>query len=157
MSRVFISFAALMLGLSVAPASAQAQAQSWPAKPIRLIVPMPPAGTTDNMGRLAGQKLSELLGQPVIVENRAGANGNIGSDYVAKSAPDGYTLLVSGVGSQGINATLYRNMTYDIVDGLTHIAMIAKGPNALVINPSFPVSNLRELLALVKAQPGKYT
>ena len=92
MSRVFIPFAALMLGLFVAPVSAQAQAQSWPAKPIRLIVPMPPAGTTDNMGRLAGQKLSELLGQPVIVENRAGANGNIGSDYVAKSAPDGYTL-----------------------------------------------------------------
>ena len=154
MSRVFIPFAALMLGLFVAPGSAQAQ--SWPAKPIRLIVPMPPAGTTDNMGRLAGQKLSESLGQPVIVENRAGANGNIGSDYVAKSAPDGYTLLVSGVGSQGINATLYRNMTYDIVEGLTHIAMIAKGPNALVINPSFPASNLRELLALVKAQPGKY-
>lgn len=153
MSRVFSLVAALVLGL---PATPVALAQAWPTKPIRLVVPMPPAGTTDNMGRLAGQKLSELLGQPVIVENRAGANGNIGSDYVAKSAPDGYTLLVSGVGSQGINATLYRNMTYDIVEGLTHIAMIAKGPNALVINPSFPANNLRELLALVKAQPGKY-
>ena len=136
-------------------ASALVQAQGWPGKPIRLIVPMPAAGTTDNMGRLAGQKLAEILGQPVIVENRAGANGNIGSDFVSKAPPDGYTLLVSGVGSQGINASLYRNMPYDIVEGMTHIAMIAKGPNALVVNPSFPANNLRELLALAKAQPGR--
>ena len=79
-------------------------AQEWPSKSVRLIVPMPPAGTTDNMGRLVAQKMSELIGQVVVVENKAGANGNIGSDFVAKSAPDGYTLLVSGVGSQGINA-----------------------------------------------------
>lgn len=133
-----------------------AVAQSWPTRPIKLIVPMPPAGTTDNMGRLAAQKLAEILGQTVIVENRAGANGNIGSDYVAKSAPDGHTLLVSGVGSQGINATLYRNMSYDIVEGLTHIAMISKGPNALVVNPAFPAGTLKELLALVRKEPGKY-
>ena len=100
-------------------ASALVGAQSFPTKPIKLIVPMPPAGTTDNLGRLAGQKLAEILGQPVIVENRAGANGNIGSDFVSKAPPDGYTLLVSGVGSQGINATLYRNMPYDVVEGLT--------------------------------------
>ena len=135
--------------------AALAAAQSYPTKPIKLIVPMPPAGTTDNMGRLAGQKLAEILGQPVIVENRAGANGNIGSDFVSKSPPDGYTLLVSGVGSQGINASLYSNMPYDIVEGLTHIAMIAKGPNALVVNPAFPPSTLRELLALAKSQPGR--
>ena len=135
--------------------AALAVAQSYPTKPIKLIVPMPPAGTTDNMGRLAGQKLAEILGQPVIVENRAGANGNIGSDFVSKSPPDGYTLLVSGVGSQGINASLYSNMPYDIVEGLTHIAMIAKGPNALVVNPAFPPTNLRELLALAKSQPGR--
>lgn len=144
-----LALAAVCLGAS--PAAAQA----WPSKPIKLIVPMPPAGTTDNMGRLAAQKLGEILGQVVVVENRAGANGNIGSDFVAKSPPDGYTLLVSGVGSQGINATLYRNMTYDIVEGLTHIAMIAKGPNALVVNPAFPPTNLRELLALAKSQPGR--
>ncbi len=135
--------------------TAVAVAQSYPGKPIKLIVPMPPAGTTDNMGRLAGQKLAEILGQPVIVENRAGANGNIGSDFVSKSLPDGYTLLVSGVGSQGINASLYSNMPYDIVEGLTHIAMIAKGPNALVVNPAFPPTTLRELLALAKSQPGR--
>ena len=131
-------------------------AQEWPAKSVRLIVPMPPAGTTDNMGRLVAQKMSELIGQVVVVENKAGANGNIGSDFVAKSAPDGYTLLVSGVGSQGINATLYRSMPYDIVEGLTHIGMIAKGPNALVVNPAFPANTLSELVALIKASPGKY-
>jgi tripartite-type tricarboxylate transporter receptor subunit TctC len=100
--------------------------------------------------------MSELIGQVVVVENKAGANGNIGSDFVAKSAPDGYTLLVSGVGSQGINATLYRSMPYDIVEGLTHIGMIAKGPNALVVNPAFPANTLSELIALIKASPGKY-
>lgn len=131
-------------------------AQTWPTKPIRIIVPMPPAGTTDNMGRLVAQKMSELMGQPVVVENKAGANGNIGSDFVSKSAPDGYTLLVSGVGSQGINATLYSSMPYDIVEGLTHIGIIAKGPNALVVNPAFPANNLKELVALIKANPGKY-
>ena len=131
-------------------------AQEWPTKPVRLVVPMPPAGTTDNMGRLVAQKMSELIGQVVVVENKVGANGNIGSDFVSKAAPDGYTLLVSGVGSQGINATLYRSMPYDIVTGLTHIGMIAKGPNALVVNPAFAVNNLQELIALVKASPGKY-
>ena len=130
-------------------------AQEWPTKPVRLVVPMPPAGTTDNMGRLVAQKMSELIGQVVVVENKVGANGNIGSDFVSKAAPDGYTLLVSGVGSQGINATLYRSMPYDIVTGLTHIGMIAKGPNALVVNPAFAVNNLQELIALVKASPDK--
>jgi len=146
------------LGLAVSLASfvLTTSAQEWPSKPVRLIVPMPPAGTTDNMGRLVAQKMSELTGQVVVVENKAGANGNIGSDFVSKSAPDGYTLLVSGVGSQGINATLYRSMPYDIVEGLTHIGMIAKGPNALVINPAFPANNLSELIALIKASPGKY-
>ena len=131
-------------------------AQEWPTKPVRLVVPMPPAGTTDNMGRLVAQKMSELIGQVVVVENKVGANGNIGSDFVSKAAPDGYTLLVSGVGSPGINATLYRSMPYDIVTGLTHIGMIAKGPNALVVNPAFAVNNLQELIALVKASPDKY-
>jgi tripartite-type tricarboxylate transporter receptor subunit TctC len=146
------------LGLAVSLASfvLTTSAQEWPSKPVRLIVPMPPAGTTDNMGRLVAQKMSELTSQVVVVENKAGANGNIGSDFVSKSAPDGYTLLVSGVGSQGINATLYRSMPYDIVEGLTHIGMIAKGPNALVINPAFPANNLSELIALIKASPGKY-
>lgn len=150
---VFISLAfASVLSL----AGLNTLAQEWPTKPVRLVVPMPPAGTTDNMGRLVAQKMSELIGQVVVVENKVGANGNIGSDFVSKAAPDGYTLLVSGVGSQGINATLYRSMPYDIVTGLTHIGMIAKGPNALVVNPAFAVNNLQELIALVKASPGKY-
>jgi tripartite-type tricarboxylate transporter receptor subunit TctC len=144
----------LAIGLAVSGFSTLAQ--EWPTKSVRLIVPMPPAGTTDNMGRLVAQKMTELIGQVVVVENKVGANGNIGSDFVSKSAPDGYTLLVSGVGSQGINATLYRSMPYDIVEGLTHIGMIAKGPNALVVNPAFPANTLGELIALIKASPGKY-
>ena len=148
--------ASFLLKAFLAAVCINAWAQDYPLKPIRLIVPMPPAGTTDNMGRLVAQKMSELLGQVVVVENKAGANGNIGSDFVSKAAPDGYTLLVSGVGSQGINATLYRAMPYDIIDGLTHIGMIAKGPNALVVNPAFPAKTLSELVALIRASPGKY-
>ena len=150
------ALASLAFASALSLAGLNTLAQEWPTKPVRLVVPMPPAGTTDNMGRLVAQKMSELIGQVVVVENKVGANGNIGSDFVSKAAPDGYTLLVSGVGSQGINATLYRSMPYDIVTGLTHIGMIAKGPNALVLNPAFAVNNLQELIALVKASPGKY-
>lgn len=150
------ALASLAFASALSLAGLNTLAQEWPTKPVRLVVPMPPAGTTDNMGRLVAQKMSELIGQVVVVENKVGANGNIGSDFVSKAAPDGYTLLVSGVGSQGINATLYRSMPYDIVTGLTHIGMIAKGPNALVVNPAFAVNNLQELIALVKASPGKY-
>ena len=150
------ALASLAFACVLSLAGVNTLAQEWPTKPVRLVVPMPPAGTTDNMGRLVAQKMSELIGQVVVVENKVGANGNIGSDFVSKAAPDGYTLLVSGVGSQGINATLYRSMPYDIVTGLTHIGMIAKGPNALVVNPAFAVNNLQELIALVKASPGKY-
>ena len=135
---------------------AQAQNTEYPVRPIRIVVPFAAGGATDVIARVVGQKVSELLGQPVLIDNKAGANGNIGSDFVSKSAPDGYTLLVSGVGSQGINATLYRSMPYDIVEGLTHIGMIAKGPNALVVNPAFPANTLSELIALIKASPGKY-
>ncbi|PHY06714.1 MAG: ABC transporter substrate-binding protein [Alcaligenaceae bacterium] len=150
------ALATLAFASALSLAGLNTLAQEWPTKPVRLVVPMPPAGTTDNMGRLVAQKMSELIGQVVVVENKVGANGNIGSDFVSKAAPDGYTLLVSGVGSQGINATLYRSMPYDIVTGLTHVGMIAKGPNALVVNPAFAVNNLQELIALVKASPGKY-
>ena len=150
------ALASLAFASALSLAGLNTLAQEWPTKPVRLVVPMPPAGTTDNMGRLVAQKMSELIGQVVVVENKVGANGNIGSDFVSKAAPDGYTLLVSGVGSQGINATLYRSMPYDIVTGLTHIGMIAKGPNALVVNPAFAVNNLQELIALVKASPDKY-
>ena len=142
---------ALLLACFAVPA---VLAQSWPTRPLKLIVPFPPGGTTDIMGRLVAQKLSEALGQPVVVDNRGGANGNIGSEAAAKSAPDGYSLIVSGVGSHAINQSLYRNIPFDVVKDFTHIAMIAKGPNTLVVTPSFPAQNLQELLVLAKAKPG---
>ena len=140
-----------LLGLSLA---FQSPAQSWPARPIKLVVPFPPGGTTDIMGRLVALKLTDQLSQPVVVENRGGANGNIGSEAVAKSAADGYMLIVSGVGSHGINQTLYKNIPFDVVKDFTHIAMVAKGPNTLVVNPSFAARDLKELVALAKVRPG---
>lgn len=144
----------LGLALALGLAAGLAQAQAWPAKPLKLIVPFPPGGTTDIMGRLMAQKLADQLGQPVVVENRGGANGNIGSEAAAKSAADGYTLIVSGVGSHAINQSLYRNLPFDVVRDFTHIAMFAKGPNTLVVTPSFPARNLKELVALARAKPG---
>lgn len=132
------------------------QAQAWPSRPIKIVVPFPPAGSTDVMGRLLANELSQQLGQPVLVENKAGANGNIGSDFVSKAAPDGYTLLLSGVGSNAINYTVYPKMAYADSD-FTHITLLATGPNVLVANLDFPAKNFAEFLALAKANPGKYS
>ncbi|MBL8384036.1 MAG: tripartite tricarboxylate transporter substrate binding protein [Burkholderiales bacterium] len=143
-----------LLAAACALAGGAAHAQAWPAKPVRVVVPFPPGGTTDIMGRMVAQKLSDALGQPVVVDNRGGANGNIGSEHVAKSAPDGYTLIVSGVGSHGINQSLYRGLPFDVVRDFTHIAMIAKGPNSLVVHPAFPARDLKELVALARSRPG---
>lgn len=148
--RIFFGLtAAIVMG-----ASLLANAQAWPTKPIKLVVPFPPGGTTDIMGRIIAQKLGDLLGQPVVVDNRGGANGNIGSDIVAKAVPDGYTLIVSGVGSHAINQSLYKTMPFDVVRDFTHVAMFAKGPNTLVVNPAFEAQNLKQLIALAKARPG---
>ena len=131
-----------------------ALAQTWPDKPIRIVVPFPPGGTTDLMGRLIASKLSELLGQPVVIENKAGANGNIASEFVARSAPDGNTLIVTGVGTHGINQSLYKKLPFDVVRDFTHVGIIAKGPNTLVVTPTFQAQTLEELIAMAKAKPG---
>ncbi len=131
-------------------------AQAWPAKTIKLVVPFPPGGSTDAIGRQLAQELSKSLGQPVIIENKGGANGNIGADFVAKAAPDGYTLLASGVGSNAINYSLYRSMPFADKD-FAHVSLLATGPNVLVVNPEFPVKTFAEFIALVKANPGKYS
>ncbi len=107
------------------------------------------------MARNLGAELTKQMGQPVVVENRPGVNGNLGSDHVAKSAPDGYTLLLTGVGSNAINHGLYANMPYDSNKDFAHITLLAEGPNVLIVHPSFAAKNLTELIAMAKAQPGK--
>jgi tripartite-type tricarboxylate transporter receptor subunit TctC len=132
-----------------------AQAQSWPNKPIRLVVPFSAGGNTDIVARLFAQELSKTLGQSVIVENKPGASGNIGADAVAKSAPDGYTLVMGTVGTHAINASLYKKMPYDAIKDFAPVTLLASVPNVLVVPPSLPVKSVKELVAYGKANPGK--
>lgn len=131
-------------------------AQDYPSRTITIVVPFPAGGTSDTMARLVAQELNTALGQPVVVENRAGANGNIGSIAVARAAPDGYTLMLSGVGSHAINAGIYRKMPVDPVKDFTHVTMIASGANAIAVNPGFPAKTLKDLIALARKDEGKY-
>lgn len=132
-----------------------ALAQSYPNKPLRIMVPFPPGGSTDVMARSLAAELTKSLGQPVVVENKAGANGNIGSAEVAKAPADGYTLLLSGVGTNAINHSLYPTMPYDSLRDFEHITLLAEGPNVLIVNPTFAAKTVPELVAMAKAQPGK--
>ncbi len=126
-----------------------ALAQSdWPAKPIRLVVPYPPGGSSDIIARAISQPLSAALKQPVIVENRAGANGNLGADMVAKAAPDGYTLLLCDVGALSISPSVYTRLPFDPSKDLRGVTMLAYSPHLLVVHPSVPANNLKELVAL---------
>ena len=138
-----------------APFTFAQSAANYPAKPVRLVVPFPAGGTTDILARAVAQKLSEAWGQQVIVDNRPGAGGNIGSDLVAKSTPDGYTLLMGTVGTHAINPSLYKNMPYDHVKDFAPVILVAGVPNVLVVNPSLPVHSVSELIAYAKANPGK--
>lgn len=132
-----------------------AQAADYPSKPIKMVVPFPAGGTTDVLARLIGQELTKAWGQQVIIENRGGAGGNIGSDVVAKSEGDGYTLLMGTVGTHGINVSLYRKMPYDAVKDFEPITLVAAVPNILVVHPSVPVKSVKELISYAKANPGK--
>ena len=153
LARIISAALVSTLGLMCTPLL---HAQAWPAKTIKFIVPFPPGGSTDAVGRQLAQELTKSLGQPVIVENKGGANGNIGSDFVAKAAPDGYTFLVSGVGSNAINYSLYRSMPFADKD-FAHVSLLATGPNVLVVNPEFPAKTFAEFITLAKASPGKYS
>ena len=144
---------ACLLALIASPAFAQ----GYPGKPIRLIVPWPPTGTVDILARTLGQKLSENMAQSVLVENRAGANGMIGSDSAAKAPPDGYTLLVENITGHAINATLQAKMPFDSLRDFAHVSLLASVPDGVVSLPSLPAKNIQELIALAKAQPGKLT
>lgn len=142
------------LGALFACIALGASAQSYPNRPIRLVVPFPAGGTTDILARAVSQKLTEALGQAVVVDNRAGAGGNIGSDLVAKSAPDGYTLLMGTVGTHAINPSLYSKMPYDHVKDFVPVVLVAGVPNVLVVNPALPVQSVADLIKLAKDKPG---
>ncbi len=129
-------------------------AQSWPSRPIRMVVPLSPGGFADVPGRILAARLSSLLGYNVFVENRPGAGGTIGADFVAKSAPDGYTLLFTGT-PHVISAWIYKKLPYDALKDFEPVALVASGPYVLVVNPQLPVHSIRELIAAAKAQPGK--
>jgi tripartite-type tricarboxylate transporter receptor subunit TctC len=131
-------------------------AQSYPNKPIRLVVPFPAGGSVDMVARMVGKKLSDSMGQPVLVDNRAGASGNIGMDFVAKSPADGYTLLMASAALTA-NAHLYAKMSFDPLKDLQPVIRVADQPNVLVVNPSLGVKNVQELIALAKSKPGKLT
>jgi tripartite-type tricarboxylate transporter receptor subunit TctC len=143
---------ALMLAM---PTIASGQEGVWPARAVKLVVTFPPGGTSDLVARLIAPRLSVALGQQVVVDNRPGAGGIVGADVVAKSAPDGYTLVVSTVGSHGIGPTLNRNIKYDAVADFTHLTLIGAVPHVLLVNPKLPAKSLQELVALARVQPGK--
>ncbi len=138
-------------------AAAQSLAQPFPSKPIRLVVPFPPGGPTDILGRAIGAKLSEFVGQPVIIDNRGGAGGGIGADNVAKSPPDGYSLLLGTTGTHTINPNLYSKLPYDPIKDFVPISLVVKYLNILVVNPNVPVKSVAELIALAKQKPGEVT
>ena len=133
-----------------------AQTQHYPTRPVRLIVPYPAGGGVDTVARVLGVKLSEILGQQVVVDNRPGANGIIGSDITAKAAPDGYTMLIQSV-AHAINATLYRKLPFDTVKDFAAVTQVNAQPNLVVVYPSLPVASVRELIAMAKSKPGQLT
>ena len=152
--RVRGLFAALSVAALIAvPCAATAQA-NYPSGPLHIVAPYPPGGGTDILARTIGQKLNESLKQPVIAENRVGANGTIGAAYVAKSAPDGLTLLIVPAG-YAANPALYKNLPYDQARDLAPVSQLASGPLVLVVHPSLPANSVRELIALAKSRPGE--
>ena len=148
-----LTAAALILGVTLAGLGAPASAQGFPTKPIRLVVTFPAAGAPDILARLFADKAQ--LGQPVVVDNVAGAGGNIGADKVAKSPPDGYTLVMGTVGTHSINGALYPKMPYDMVKDFTPVAHVASAPNLLVVTNDLPVKSVAELITYLKANPNK--
>ncbi|MEJ8825949.1 tripartite tricarboxylate transporter substrate binding protein [Variovorax humicola] len=147
--------AALALAAAL-PFGASAQ-EDYPSKPVKLIVPFPAGGTSDIMGRLIAEGLSKQLKRPFVVDNRGGAGGAIGTDAVAKAAPDGYTLLLTGIGSNAIIHGFTPKPPYDSTRDFVHISELAAGPNVLVVNPEFPAKTFKEFIAWVKANPGKFS
>jgi len=145
--------ARLLLALAATALALAAPAQQWPQKPIHVIVPYPPGGTSDILARALGPKITEALGQPVVVENKPGATGNLGADFVAKAAPDGYTLLLADIGSLAISPSVFAELPFDPVKDFTPVAMVAYSPHILAVNPSVPAGSVKELVALAREKP----
>jgi tripartite-type tricarboxylate transporter receptor subunit TctC len=144
----------LVLLLAALSSAAGALAQTYPAKPIRLVVPFPPGGAADLTARTLGQKMGDQLGQPIVIENKPGANGVLGIDTVAKAAPDGYTIVLTDRGSLAVNPSLYAKLPYDPLKDFAYIGIVTDGPYVLVANPKLDVKTPQELVALSKAKPG---
>ena len=155
--RALIHGIAAALALGAAPGIAQTPASNWPNKPIRYIVPFAPGGTTDILARTIGERLGAALGQPIVVENKPGQGGSIGAAELARAAPDGYTIGGGTISSHAINATLYDKLSYDPLTSFAPITMYATQPNVLLVHPSVPAKNLKEFIALLKANPNKYS
>jgi tripartite-type tricarboxylate transporter receptor subunit TctC len=148
-SRVAVGIIAILI------LAGPARAQDYPTKPIHLVVPFAAGGATDVLARLVGERLTASLGQQVVVDNRPGAGGNIGSDLVARAEPDGYTILMGAVGTHAINPSLYPKMPYDPVKDFAPVTLVASVPNVLVVNPEVPAKSVQELIDLAKAKPGE--
>jgi len=150
-------WAVLVVALAVAGVvvPAPAAAQAYPTRPVKLVVPFPPGGSLDLAGRLIAQKLTDLWGQSVVVENKPGAGGNIGADFVAKAPADGYTILLGALSTHAVNPNLYRTMPYDAAKDFAPITRVAITPNVLVVNANSPVNTVQDFIAYTKANPGK--
>lgn len=146
-----------LFAMALVLAAGTANADTYPAQPVKLVVAFPPGGTTDILGRVFARKMSETWGQPVMVENRSGAGGVIGTESVAHAAPDGYTILLGAVGNMAVNLSLYKKLPYDTERDFAPITLLATLPNILAINPSLPIKSLKELISYAKANPGKLT
>jgi tripartite-type tricarboxylate transporter receptor subunit TctC len=155
MSRLLRRHAITAITAGLLPLTAAlAQQGTWPERPIRIVVPYGAGGSVDAIGRTLAQELSTRLGQPVVVENRVGAGSNVGSTFVAKSPPDGYTLLLTSPGN-AVNVTLFKQMPYDVKTELTQVAVVGRAPGILLVRPDFPANNVKELVAMAKKEPGK--
>jgi len=149
--------AVVFMGVFAALSSHMALAQTYPAKPVTLVIPFPPGGGTDTGGRILAEQLSKKWGHPVVVENKGGAAGQIGADIVAKAKPDGYTLLLGNIGTQAINPSLYPKMPYDPDTAFAPISLVAELPLAMMVNPSVPAKTANEFIALAKSKPGQFS
>jgi tripartite-type tricarboxylate transporter receptor subunit TctC len=147
---------ALTILVSLCVLCTETFAQGFPARPIRIVVSFPPGGGTDVVARTVAPRMSELVGQPIVVENRAGAGGNIGTEYVARSAPDGYTLLVASAAT-AINTTLTKNLSWDLLKDFAPVVLLVNNQSLLAVHPSVPVTSVKELIVLAQGKPGQIT